>query len=131
LYISQLSVKLPEVKTPPENTLTTTTPTKDVTLPTEIEKTTDEPTKIIPTNEIQWKTFVNKEYGFEFQYPANWIVSEKLAGNQIDITGRDYAIFATVTNPDRPGKEGTDIPMERIILSNGTTGCEGMNFGRT
>ncbi|OGM96571.1 hypothetical protein A2333_02540 [Candidatus Wolfebacteria bacterium RIFOXYB2_FULL_49_7] len=43
--------------------------------------TSSTPITKIASNEIKTKTYRNAEWGFEFQYPENWVVKEKTFGS--------------------------------------------------
>jgi len=36
---------------------------------------------------VNWKTYTNKKYGYKFQYPENWAISEKLVSDPDPKTG--------------------------------------------
>lgn len=57
-----------------------------------------------------WKTYTNTQYGFEFQYPSDWNIKNSIE----DYPG--FKLLVKVINPEHPGKEDTDIPIEQLLV---------------
>lgn len=49
-------------------------------------------TSVIPPESVNWKTYRNEEWGFEFRYPSDWVVKEKTFGGY-------YSKFNVVFRP--------------------------------
>lgn len=59
-------------------------------------QTTTSATSTSNTQKIGWKTYSNSEYGFEFKYPNNWILSE----NANNIKNIESGEFVSVISPE-------------------------------
>ncbi|MCX6726570.1 MAG: hypothetical protein NTY75_01995 [Candidatus Shapirobacteria bacterium] len=77
---------------------------------------TPTPTRPTPTS-VEWQTYRNDQYGFEFQYPNTWDLDLSLAEKTLYLCHTNTSDACVQINFQKP-KTSNNIPIKSIIFNN-------------
>jgi hypothetical protein len=76
--------------------------------PPTIKPVQKEPPPILtlsPNSPLDWQTYRNEEYGFEFQYPEEWIEQSSLSSEKVNFYSKEWRLEEDPFNKNKIGPE--------------------------